>query len=377
MAKQLALYGIGIDGKPRRPPARGILAQKFVVPPFSVLNARDGFWMARKRAWHALGIVGTAGRNAGSGVGEADKHAGVTGGSPGPHARPGYEVGKKKDEKAGTFYNIANDEYVDGRRNLKQGSGGYGYPQGVGEANEDGVEETLGASCFDPVLCELMYRWFCPPGGAVLDPFAGGATSGIVAAVMGLDFTGVEFRPGQIEVDLKQAAAVGVQPTWVLGDSAKLDAVLDTHYTGKRKRFDFLWSDPPYYDLEVYSDHGADGSAKQTYPEFMEWYRGIFAQAVGRVREDSFVAVKIGEFRDARTGEYRNFVGDNITVFKELGLKYYNEIILQTSVGSLSIRAAKQMQCSRKIGKSHQNILVFWKGDLKRIPEVFGDVWAE
>jgi len=31
-----------------------------------------------------------------------------------------------------------------------------------------------GSSNFDPVLAEIMYRWFCPPGGKILDPFGGG-----------------------------------------------------------------------------------------------------------------------------------------------------------------------------------------------------------
>ena len=39
-----------------------------------------------------------------------------------------------------------------------------------------------GTSIFDPVLCELAYRWFCPPGGTVLDPFAGGSVRGIVSS---------------------------------------------------------------------------------------------------------------------------------------------------------------------------------------------------
>ena len=34
-----------------------------------------------------------------------------------------------------------------------------------------------GTSIFDPVLCEIAYRWFCPQGGTVLDPFAGGITN--------------------------------------------------------------------------------------------------------------------------------------------------------------------------------------------------------
>ncbi|WP_439579351.1 hypothetical protein, partial [Elioraea sp.] len=43
-------------------PARGTLAARFGVPPFSVLNAREGWWQERKRAWIALGIRSELGR---------------------------------------------------------------------------------------------------------------------------------------------------------------------------------------------------------------------------------------------------------------------------------------------------------------------------
>lgn len=46
------------------PPGRGTgsLAEQFGVPPFSVLNAREGWWQARKAAWIALGIQSELGR---------------------------------------------------------------------------------------------------------------------------------------------------------------------------------------------------------------------------------------------------------------------------------------------------------------------------
>ncbi|HXF87125.1 MAG TPA: hypothetical protein VNK48_02075 [Xanthobacteraceae bacterium] len=47
------------------------------------------------------------------------------------------------------------------------------------------LEVGSGTSIFDPVLCEIAYRWFCPPGGSVLDPFAGGSVRGIVASRLG------------------------------------------------------------------------------------------------------------------------------------------------------------------------------------------------
>lgn len=51
------------------------LAERFGVPPFSVLDARQGYWQDRKRAWLALGIQSELGRG------------GAPGGSPRPAAR--------------------------------------------------------------------------------------------------------------------------------------------------------------------------------------------------------------------------------------------------------------------------------------------------
>lgn len=41
---------------------RPSLAERFLVPPFSVLDARQGYWQERKRAWLALGIESEVGR---------------------------------------------------------------------------------------------------------------------------------------------------------------------------------------------------------------------------------------------------------------------------------------------------------------------------
>jgi len=44
----------------------GSLSAKFGIPPFSVLNAREGWWQDRKRAWLAIGIRSELGRGEGS-----------------------------------------------------------------------------------------------------------------------------------------------------------------------------------------------------------------------------------------------------------------------------------------------------------------------
>ena len=47
--------------------APGALAERFGVPPFSVLDARKGWWQDRKRAWIDLGIRSELGRGAAPG----------------------------------------------------------------------------------------------------------------------------------------------------------------------------------------------------------------------------------------------------------------------------------------------------------------------
>lgn len=82
--------------------------------------------------------------------------------------------------------------------------------------------EASGTSIFDPVLTELLYRWFCPPRGMIADPFAGGSVRGIVASVLGFQYTGFELRAEQVAANEAQAALICPEnaPAWRVGDSA-------------------------------------------------------------------------------------------------------------------------------------------------------------
>lgn len=66
----------------------GNLAEKFGVAPFTTLNAREGWWQDRKRAWVALGIRSELGRGAPTGGSPniMDRANATPGGSPMPSA---------------------------------------------------------------------------------------------------------------------------------------------------------------------------------------------------------------------------------------------------------------------------------------------------
>ena len=90
-------------------------------------------------------------------------------------------------------------------------------------------------------------------------------------------------------------------------------------------------------------------------------------------RADRFAAFVVGDVRDER-GCYRNFVGATTAAFIDAGLDLYNEAVLVTAIGSLPIRVGKQFSVSRKLGKTHQNCLVFVKGNPRAATEACGDV---
>lgn len=53
---------VDLFGEPVANGHKSVLAQTFAYPPFSVLNAREGWWQERKRQWLALGIKSEVGR---------------------------------------------------------------------------------------------------------------------------------------------------------------------------------------------------------------------------------------------------------------------------------------------------------------------------
>ncbi len=300
------LYAPDLFGSSSAPKASGPVAEKFLFPPFTVLDARSGEWQERKRAWASLGMKSEVGRS---------------------------------DELA----------YSGAAKSFDY----YRQKEGLRETSQE-----QGTSIFDPALCEAAYRWFCGAGGQVVDPFAGGSVRGIVAAQLGLDYWGCDLRAEQIEANREQAATICADkvPTWVCGDS--MDTLADAPPA------DFVFSCPPYGDLEVYSDDPADLSGMEWHT-FVAAYKRIILRAVGRLKDDRFACFVVGDFRDNK-GFYRDFVSTTIRAFEECGARLYNEAILVTSVGSASMRVTKQFNASRKMAKTHQNVLVFCKGDPRK-----------
>ena len=274
-----------------------LLRDKYIEPPFTRLDAVGGNWQKRKKMWLQRGIKS--------------------------------EIGRKEELC------------------LAQGLNKY-----------DPRKNYTGTSVFDPVLCELMYRWFCPDNGLIIDPFAGGSVRGIVANYLGYNYTGIELRQEQVDSNREQALKilpVNKQPNWYVGDS---NEVLNDTFT---QMYDLLFTCPPYMDLEIYSDLPNDLST-MTDIKFTEIYESIINKACKLIKNGKFAICVVGDVRDKKTGYYKDFITITKMAFYKAGLKLYNEaILLENGLNTAAMRADKQFTASKKLVKIHQNVLIFIK----------------
>ena len=228
-------------------------------------------------------------------------------------------------------------------------------------------------SVFDPKLCEVIYKWFSDEGHQILDPFAGGSVRGIVAGCSSRRYYGIDIRKEQVEANYKNFEEVSKlthiqeRPVWVTGNSENIGLM-------ELPAADMIMSCPPYFDLEVYGDEKGDIS-QMDYNGFKMAYIRIIAQACQHLKNNRFAVFVIGNIRD-KEGALRDLVGLTVDAFHMAGLKYYNDIIFETPIGTAALRGRTQFSARRKVVMVHQHVLVFYKGDIKEIESLEGGTEA-
>lgn len=219
-----------------------------------------------------------------------------------------------------------------------------------------------GVSAFDPLLAELAYTWFCPPGGTVLDPMAGGPVRGLVAGALGLQYVGVDLSGAQVSANKGRADAwhqdgtpLPARPLWVHGDA------LD-HLAGVPDgTFDYALTCPPYWNRERYSDDPRDLSAMK-WPEFLNTHAHIIRETVRCLRPDRFLTWAISDVRDHR-GHLRGLPAHTVDAFTTAGAHLVNEQVLVEPAGLRAKTTRPPWEACRTTTRRHQFVLTFVKGD--------------
>jgi hypothetical protein len=277
-----------------------------------------------------------------------------------------------KIEASGEKYGILNPKFAS-RDGCWQGKNGMANivlaTQTLDEDDEvvDSRSKTLNgnASVLDPVACEVILRFFMPKNGRrVYNPFGGGVQFGYVSGSYGYDYISSEIRQNQCDAnnaicqDLNSAK-------WIKSDS--------TTYLPDEK-VDLCFSCPPYYKVEEYLDY--DGKAPEgelnsmpSYEIFRDMLFAGYKKAIEALNDNCFFVVMTGDSRD-KNGAYYGCEAEHELFFRDQGLHIYNKIVyLECEFTRLA--QAKVTLNYRKFPKREQKILVFYKGDIKNISELY------
>lgn len=306
------------------------LKERFVVPPFTILDSRQGYWNERKSYWQTLI----------NDYGESREN-----------------TLRKSKSSFPQYYH---------HKNIVQLK--IGHKLTNTEFEEKYFDEIYknstilnNVSILDPVLSEIINKWFGLEKCKTFDCFAGDSVFGYVSSYLGNQFTGIELR--QEQTDLNNEKIKGFPSKYICDDGQNVLKHIE------KNSQDLLFSCPPYFNLEVYSDLPNDASNQKEYKDFLKILDNAFTNAIKCLKDNRFAVITVGDVRDSK-GFYYRFVDDIKDIFKNNDLHLLNELIFIEKVGNLAMRANKLME-NRKIGKCHQNVLVFFKGDPKQIKNIF------
>jgi hypothetical protein len=280
-----------------------------------------------------------------------------------------------KIETEGEKHGVKNPKFAS-RDGCWQGSNGYSNVVLSEQVVEDGVVKTKAgksfngnASVLDPVACEVVLRFFMPTEGKrVYNPFGGGVQMGFVTADYGYEYVASEIRQNQCDANNLICSGLKGNAEWVRSDSSTFEP---------EGMFDLVFTCPPYYKVEKYIDYDGvipEGELNNlpSYEEFRDTLFAGYRKAIEKLNDNCFFVVMTGDSRDAN-GAYYGCEAEHELFFKEQGLHIYNKIVyLECEFTRLA--HAKRTLDYRKFPKREQKIIVAYKGDMKKIKELFQPV---
>lgn len=288
----------------------------------------------------------------------------------------GYWLRIKKEwnakiEDAGVRHNIVNPKYAS-REGCWQGASGFSnvvLSKNVienGKIKHNNKKSLNGnASVLDPTACEVILRMFMPRDGfKVYNPFGGGVQFGFVTGECGYEYLATEIRQNQVDAN-NEICKDFYRTRWMQADSST--------YKPKDK-YDLVFSCPPYYRVEKYVDY--DGNPPEgeinclsSYEEFRDTLFNGYKCAIEALNDNCFFVVMTGDSRDKK-GAYYGCEAEHELFFKSQGLHIYNRITYLESEFTRRAQAKKTLK-SRKFPKCEQKILVFYKGDMNKIKDLY------
>ena len=227
----------------------------------------------------------------------------------------------------------------------------------------------LGFSEFHAGLTEDVLHYWSVVGSVVVDPFAGRATRAFVTSKLGREYYGYEISPTTVDRVQKHLDSYNIDSTIYLDNGCYMKQTPNDFA-------DLVMTCPPYHQLEKYESADNQLSDIKDYETFLGMLE-ICAVNIKRVlKPGGFLVWVCADWRDGK--EFRSFHTDSIRMFKNVGLKYHDIVIMKNKSPFASMQLGK-VAANRYTSKVHEYILVFRKeGELEYPSETIrqeGEWW--
>lgn len=208
-------------------------------------------------------------------------------------------------------------------------------------------------SNFLPMNAKAIYEKYCPENGIIFDYAAGfgGRLTGALTSKK-------NFRYVACEPNSKTYAnlnRMGLEIEKVTGrkGSFKIYKIGSEDFRANLEIFDFAFSSPPYFDLEIYSKEPTQ--CYNRYPNIYDWLDKYVKVTIENIyymlKHDRYYAVNIADF------EYGNRIMNYVDMWKDYsikaGFKYYETLYLKIS--------SHGGNGNRKFSGKTERIMVFHK----------------
>lgn len=213
---------------------------------------------------------------------------------------------------------------------------------------------SLKYSKFSYELSEFVIKYWSEVNDTVLDPFMGWGIRGAVSICLKRNYIGFEISPSMHKNTSEFISKVKDANTGeyraILGNGCLLNNISDSS-------IDFIFTCPPYWNIEKYESAKGQLSDCQTYEEFLKCIDEALSNCYRVLKPDKFCVWVVGDFRK---GGFKIFHKDVIDIAIKNGFIPW-DIVISVLNSPFAWCQVGKCEKSRYTSKMHEYILVFKK----------------
>jgi DNA modification methylase len=211
---------------------------------------------------------------------------------------------------------------------------------------------------FNPTIAKNIISFWSNPKDIIYDPFAG-RTRALVSYAMDRAYVGCEVSPDVVNYMYNKFNELNLYDDENFNVDIINDDCVNINKEYPDTIFDFVFSCPPYWNLEKYQSVPGQLSDINKYNNFLiQLVKRLFI-AVSKLKKDGYMAIVIGDFR--KNNEYVTLHSDLIQMMKQnTSIKLHDIITIQNLPFSTAAYYFGSRKKHKYTSKCHEYLLI-WK----------------